>query len=490
MVSWLIYGMVYTGSILMVYNIYGFIRFVRYVRKRGNWDDQKLMLNIPVALLCMFLMGYLGVGLFGKPDLLVAGILFGGSIFVFVMYLLLSRITEQVIKNEQLEAELMAAEESNQIKNSFLATISHEMRTPLNVILGLDELALNHSGNPPETREQLTKIKYSGQYLLGFINNVLDVQNMEKGLLEVRKKPFSLMEVLGELNGITGELARAKGIEWHFHVADGMPDAMDGDGQMLEQILMNLLDNAVKFTETGGRVDFTAETLALDTCRCMLQFTVRDTGIGMTRDFIEKAFEPLAREDGSSTTRYKGTGLGLTVTRDKVKLLGGEIRVTSEKGKGSEFTVIVSMDLRNVETEEEQKTSLENCRILIVEDIPENAEIAADLLELEGAESEHAENGLIALEMYSESEPGYYDAILMDLRMPVMDGLESVRRIRALDRPDAKTIPIIALTANAFDSDVKQSLEAGMNEHLVKPIDADLLYTTLKKWVRRTETAK
>lgn len=164
--------------------------------------------------------------------------------------------------------------------------------------------------------------------------------------------------------------------------------------------------------------------------------------------------------------------------------------MTSEKGKGSEFTVIVSMDLRNVETEEEQKTSLENCRILIVEDIPENAEIAADLLELEGAESEHAENGLIALEMYSESEPGYYDAILMDLRMPVMDGLESVRRIRALDRPDAKTIPIIALTANAFESDVKQSLEAGMNEHLVKPIDADLLYTTLKKWVRRTETAK
>jgi CheY-like chemotaxis protein len=216
----------------------------------------------------------------------------------------------------------------------------------------------------------------------------------------------------------------------------------------------------------------------------LLQFIVRDTGIGMSQDFIDKAFEPLVREDGSSTTRYRGIGLGLTVTLEKVKLLGGGIRVDSEKGKGTEFTVIIPMKRRE-ENEKEQEVSLENRRILIVEDTPENAEITADLLELEGAETEHAENGQIALDMYSASKAGYYDAILMDLRMPVMDGLEATRQIRALNRPEAKTIPIIALTANAFDSDVRESFEAGMNEHLIKPVDADLLYATLKKLVRR-----
>ena len=165
MIRWLIYGMVYAGSALMVYNIYGFIRFVRYVRERGNWDKKSALLNVPVILLCLFLMGYLGVGLFGKPDLLVAGILFGGSIFVFVMYLLLSRITAQIIKNEHLEAELKTAEESNRVKNEFLATISHEMRTPLNVILGMDELAQMNPDNPPETQKQLAKIGSSGRYL-------------------------------------------------------------------------------------------------------------------------------------------------------------------------------------------------------------------------------------------------------------------------------------------------------------------------------------
>ncbi len=483
MIRWLIYGMVYAGSALMVYNIYGFIRFVRYVRERGNWDKKSALLNVPVILLCLFLMGYLGVGLFGKPDLLVAGILFGGSIFVFVMYLLLSRITAQIIKNEHLEAELKTAEESNRVKNEFLATISHEMRTPLNVILGMDELAQMNPDNPPETQKQLAKIGSSGRYLLNFVNNVLDIQNMETGQLPVREEDFLLSKVLKGLSTLAGELAGEKGIGCEFRIADGIPDKLRGDGRMLEQVLMNLIDNAVKFTETG-RVEVEVSVLPSDSERCLLQFIVRDTGIGMSQDFIDKAFEPLVCEDGSSTTRYRGIGLGLTVTLEKVKLLGGGIRVDSEKGKGTEFTVIIPMKRRE-ENEKEQEVSLENRRILIVEDTPENAEITADLLELEGAETEHAENGQIALDMYSASKAGYYDAILMDLRMPVMDGLEATRQIRALNRPEAKTIPIIALTANAFDSDVRESFEAGMNEHLIKPVDADLLYVTLKKLVRR-----
>ncbi|MBQ9009137.1 MAG: response regulator [Clostridia bacterium] len=489
MIRWLIYGMIYAGSALMVYNIVGFTRFVRYIQKRGNWENNQVMLYIPVILLCLFLLGYLGVGLFGKPDLLVAGILFGGSIFVFAMYRLLNRITAKIIENEHLESKLLAAQESNRVKNNFLATISHEMRTPLNVILGLDTLALHHSGNSPEMQEELEKIGYSSRYLLNFVNNVLDMQDMENGQLTVHEEPFSVTGMLERLREISCGLGRAKGIEVHFHADDGVPERVNGDGHILDQVLMNLLDNAVKFTERG-RVDFTADVPQSDAEGYILQFTVRDTGIGMSPEFLGRAFEPLTKEDSSSTTKYRGTGLGLTVTRDRVHLLGGEIRVQSEKGKGSVFTVMVPMKRVQTEQEKEQDMSLENRRILIAEDIRENAEIVADLLEEEGALSEHAENGQVALSMFRASPAGYYDAILMDLRMPVMDGLESVRRIRALDRPDARSVPIIALTANAFDSDVSHSLEAGMNEHLVKPIDADLLYATLKKWVRRMETAK
>jgi CheY-like chemotaxis protein len=218
----------------------------------------------------------------------------------------------------------------------------------------------------------------------------------------------------------------------------------------------------------------------------VLKFVISDNGIGIDPEFLPHIYDPFAREDDSATDRYGGSGLSLAVSKNMVERMGGTIEVSSRKNEGTEFAVTVPVKRIKIERipEPVMEVSLAGRRILIAEDVKENAEIVADLLELEDAESEHAENGQIAVEMFRNSSVGYYDVILMDLRMPVMDGLEATRRIRALDRPDAKTVPIIALTANSFESDKKQTKEAGMNEHLGKPADAELLYATIRKWLQ------
>jgi len=283
-----------------------------------------------------------------------------------------------------------------------------------------------------------------------------------------------------------------------------IPEVIKGDELLLKQALMNVLDNAVKYTAAPGDVIFSVKMIRSDNEACVIMFIVNDTGIGISREFLPKVFDIFSQEDGSFTNRYGGSGMGLAVTKQKVELMNGDITAESEQGVGSTFTIDIPFYI--AEEEEAKKAlngeasggeneavpeiSLEGCRILIVEDLDENAEIVADLLELEGAESEHAENGYIALGMCERSKPGYYDAILMDLRMPVMDGLESTRSIRSLPREDAKTIPIIALSANAFETDRQNSADAGMNAHLVKPIDSDLLYQTLRIWIAKTKIEK
>ena len=487
MVQWAIQGMVYLGSILMVYNIYGFVRFARYISSRERWGKEVRILYVPIVLLVMFLLGYLAVGFFGNPDLVVAGILFGGSIFVFVMYLLLNRITQRVIESEKLEAELLAAEQSSKAKSSFLASISHEMRTPMNVILGLKAVAMNHPDLPRDVSEQLDKIGKSGSHLLGLINNTLDMQAIESGEVEVKHEEFSLREVTDLIGAIVSTLCQEKGLDYVPSVKDEAQGVYLGDAMLLKQAILHLMDNAVKYTDVPGRVCFTVERVSETEGRRTLRFTVSDTGIGMSPDFLPKAFDLFSQEDTSFTNRYGGSGIGLTIAKQKVKLLGGAIAAASQQNKGSLFTITLPLDLSRKSADADEKkvgaVPLAGCRVLIVEDMPDNAEIAADLLELEGAESEHAENGQIALDMFRASEPYYYDAILMDLRMPIMDGLDSARGIRGLDRPDALPVPIIAVTANASEEDKKNSREAGMNAHLVKPIDVDLLYATLKQWI-------
>ena len=487
MVQYLTYAMVYMGAALMIYNIIGFIRYARQMKSRAEGKKQIVVLYVPIILLLLFLLGYLLIGFFGHPDWLVGSILFGGSVFVHVVYLLLSSITKSILKKEQLEVELMAAEESNRKKNEFLASISHEMRTPMNVILGIAGIALKNQDLPGETRDQLEKIRRSGHHLLGMINNILEMQAVETNDLHAKAEPFSLPEALAEISAIIDSQCEEKKLTYRTEIQSGLPERLVGDEMMLKQALLDLLENAVKFTDPPGTVTLGAARLPSEKDgQCALRFRVQDTGVGMSQEFLSQAFDLFAQEDASFTNRFGGSGLGLASARNKIALMGGTISVESEKNVGSVFTVTLTFDIceaPKAPAAPAQEISLAGRRVLIVEDVDENAEIAADLLELEDVESERAENGQAALDMFVDSAPGHYDAILMDLRMPVMDGLESARRIRALHRPDAKTVPIIALTANAFETDMQHSMEAGMNAHLVKPVDADLLYATLKEWI-------
>ncbi|MBQ9543821.1 MAG: response regulator [Clostridia bacterium] len=479
--TYLIYAMIYFGSALMVFNIWGFVRFARKVSAGKGWETENKILYIPIVLLVMFLLGYLAVGIFGKPDLIVSGILFGGSIFVYVMYRLLERITERISLNKELEARLMATEETSRAKTEFLSGVSHEMRTPMNVILGLNTMAMSDPGISSQTKGRLEKIGASANHLLSLINNILDLNSIDTGEFMLKDEEFLLDDAVWQLNAIAETLCREKGLEYSCTVDEKARGKYSGDEMRLSQVIMNLLDNASKYTDAPGSVTMKVEGLEDEEGADLLRFEVSDTGIGITPEFLPKVFDVFSKEDPSVTGNRAGSGIGLSVTKSIVDLIGGTIIAQSEKGVGSTFTV--TLPVKRIRSEEApcDDVSLEGRRILIAEDIPENAEIVADLLDLEGALTEHAENGRIAVEMFSKNEPGYYDAILMDLRMPEMDGLSATREIRKSDRADAKTIPIIALTANAFESDIRESLNAGMNIHLAKPADADKLYSALRK---------
>jgi len=492
--EWAVDAMVYLGSALMVYNIIGFVRFARYVRGMKSWNHGDHILNLPILLLVCFLLGYLMVGLFGKPDIVISSILLGGSFFVFAMYRLLNNIVQKVVESEHLEAELMAAEEASRAKSSFLASISHEMRTPMNVILGMDTLALKNKDLPAETRDQLEKIGHNAQHLSRLINDILDMQQLESGKLTIHAESFSLKEALEQVNAVMEKTCEEKGLEYRTSFAECAARDYTGDVDHLKQALMCLLENAVKFTDAPGTVRLSVDCSKKEGVCSALRFTVSDTGIGIDEAFLPRVMEPFTQEDASFTNRFGGSGMGLAVANNIITRMGGSIIAASRKGEGSTFTVTLPLTPTgpggtacggNCDCcggEAAQPAALAGHRVLVVDDLPENAEIVADLLELEDVESERAGDGQAAVEMVSQSDEYHYDAIVMDLRMPVMDGMEAARRIRALDREDAKTIPIIALTANGSDIDRQHSLEAGMNEHLVKPVDADKLYAALGRW--------
>lgn len=483
MINWVIYALVYMGSALMVYNIYGFLRFTRQIQANKDWGKERAILYVPIALLVMFLLGYLAVGLFGKPDLVVSGILFGGSVFVFIMFRYLQRIAERIQESEKMGAKLMAAEESSKAKSVFLASMSHEMRSPMNAIIGLDTLVLQDDALKPQTRDRAEKIGVSARHLLDMINDVLDMNHIESEERIEKSETFSLAETLDLVNLLIGERCSRKGLTYRHKVTGDVGETFVGDAMSLKKVLMCILDNAVKFTPAPGTVTFLTEPADASEGRRTLRFTIRDTGIGMEPEFLPRLFDSFSREDVSTTNRFGGSGLGLAIARQLAEHMGGTIDVESEKGAGSTFVVTVTLDeapKAEADADADGAISLEGRRVLIVEDMDINAEILADLLDLEDIRSDRAENGQIAVEKFAGHPEGYYDAIFMDLQMPVMDGLDATRAIRALDRPDAATVPIIALTANAFEEDVRHSMEAGMNAHLSKPADLDLLCRTLR----------
>jgi CheY-like chemotaxis protein len=331
------------------------------------------------------------------------------------------------------------------------------------------------------------------------------MSRIESGRMTLKEEEFSFHELLDQINVIINGQCVDKGLNYECKVIGKSDDYYVSDSIKLKQVLINILGNAVKFTEAPGSVTFTVEQTASSENHRILRFVIRDTGIGMSKEFISKIFEAFSQEKEGSSNEYGSTGLGMAITKNIVTMMNGDIQVESEKGVGSTFTVCVTLKSSErsaqkdnsktllaeqqalIDNDEQKKPTnekLAGCRVLVVEDMEINAEILMKQLEMKEIQSEHAENGQRAVDMFSEHPAGYYDIILMDVRMPVLDGLKATRVIRGLERSDAKLIPIIAITANAFDEDVQQSMKAGMNAHLSKPIEPEHLYDILCQFVR------
>ena len=531
---------------------------------------------------------------------------------------------KEMLEQKTLSDALNAAEQASKAKTAFLSSMSHELRTPMNAVIGLKTIALNDPAVSEKTRGYLNRIGDAAQHLLEIINDILDMSRIESGRMTLRNEEFSFTKLLEQVNVIVGGQCREKGLRYESETAGELDEYFIGDGNKLKQVVLNILDNAVKFTPEGGTVCFRVEEGQRYQGKATVKLTVRDNGVGMSADYLPHVFDPFSMEDATTTSKYRSTGLGMPITKNLVEMMNGQIEVESEKGVGTTFTVTVPLgesdrrkgpaedavelpkdttvlvidddpialesaelvlnklgircelaksgaeamelsrlrhargndyhlylidwvmpEMDGVETTRRirelvgdeapvlimtsyswdeiadeapragvdailekplepgslldelrsaigkrqgraapKKAELDGRRILLAEDMPINAEIVQMVLEMRGMESDHAENGRIAVDLYESHPAGYYDAVLMDMRMPEMDGLEATRAIRASGRPDAETIPILALSANALDEDVQRSLQAGLNAHLAKPVEPDLLFETLERFIR------
>ena len=394
----------------------------------------------------------------------------------------LSDRTREKATNQALENALEVAKSANAAKSNFLANMSHDIRTPMNAIIGFATLLERNVELPEKAREYTRKISFSGQHLLGLINDILDMSKIESGQTTLHVAEFDMEELLEEICTIVLPQAGAKSQTFRVEKKGRLPKTFLGDRTRLSQILLNLLSNAVKYTQPEGRISLLVEgTESVIRKHIHLKFVVMDNGCGMSENYVNTIFEPFSRENTENNREIQGTGLGMAITKNIVDLMGGTIQVDSELGQGSIFTVNLELQVPEEKQEEKpdiidsdtrltEELSLEGLHVLAAEDNPLNAEILEELLKMEGAECKSAVNGKEILEMFCNSKPGEFDLIFMDIQMPVMDGYEAARSIRACGHPDAARIPIVAMTANAFEEDVRRALEAGMNAHIAKPI--------------------
>ena len=406
-----------------------------------------------------------------------------------------TELKEAELKNRMaMEEAYRAAKAANEAKTVFLSNMSHDMRTPMNAIMGFSALLERDAGQPDKVREYNGKIAISGRHLLNLINNVLEMSKIESGQKALDMVPFTPGELLEELEAVIRPRILEKKQVFEVSASDLSDRPLLGDQRRLGQILQNLLSNAVQYTPEGGRIALSLQRLPeITRGYAHLCFQVQDNGIGISPAFQQHIFDPFARENNTTASGVPGTGLGMAITRSLVDMMGGTISVDSTPGKGSTFRV--ELELRcgaqsadsgpeAADTANSDAGSLEGIRVLVAEDNDINAEILEELLSCEGISCERTVNGQEALQRFQRMPAGYFDAVLMDVQMPVMNGYEAARAIRASAHPDAQTIPIIAMTANAFAEDVQTAMASGMNVHLTKPIDLGVLKGVLARQIQ------
>ena len=397
---------------------------------------------------------------------------------------------QEIKRSEELAKALETAVLANKSKTDFLSRMSHEIRTPMNAILGMSRLG-EDVAKDEDVIEYFKDINNSGNYLLGLINDILDMSRIEQGKMEIINKYEQTDEIIRSVEVVIKPLAEAKNVDFNITLKGDAPQWVYLDKLRVQQVYINILNNAVKFTETGGKIEWIIESKKLSENKAEFAITISDTGCGMSEEFLNHIFEPFAQEQNSLVDARQGTGLGLAIAKSIVEKMGGTINVASKIGLGTTFTIKFVRDCKNVnntvayrQEADDIKTVLEGKKVLLCEDHPLNTLVATRLLEKVGMTVETAENGRIGVEKFIASEENEYNVVLMDIRMPVMDGLEATTKIRALNRQDAKSVPIIAMTANAFAEDKSLSKTAGMNEHLSKPIEPQILYRTLADYIK------
>ncbi len=407
-----------------------------------------------------------------------------------------SRTTGLCGRIEQYEERLAQSEEESRSKTTFLSRMSHEIRTPMNGIIGMLTLAENHLEANAPAMQYLTKADELSDHMLALINDILDMSRIEAGKVELENKVFSLRELGDRLYDMFAKSLDSRGIRYEVSFDGVTVDYVLGDELRISQIIINFLSNAVKFT-SEGEIIVTFRQMMLRNGVADMMIRVHDTGIGMEPAFISRIFRPFEQETVGTSRKYGGTGLGMAITDQLVKLIGGEIVVESQPGRGSDFSVYLHLPVAEKPAEpaaepsrasaEEYADAFRGRRILLVEDNEINAMIMVEVLQEMGAEIEKAENGQIAVDMFADHPENYYDFILMDVQMPVMDGRTAARTIRAMERPDAKSILIFALSADAFVEDERLSVESGMNGHYAKPVDFQALQRNIGKFLQRRE---
>ena len=393
--------------------------------------------------------------------------------------------------NQKLADAVHTAENANRAKTIFLNNMSHDIRTPMNAIMGFTDIAMKYHPKP-EVENCLQKIRESSEHLLTLINDVLDISRIESGKIKFAPIGVDIVEVADTVLSIMYGFLSNRNITFHTHLAVPETRYVLADAVRIREVLVNILGNAVKFTGDGGSITFTSDYLpGADDRHMIVRYRVTDTGVGMTKEFLKHIFDEFSQEESSARTHYKGSGLGMAISKRYVDLMGGNISVESEKGKGSTFTVELPLELTEADKVQKQaspgdSTDLTGVKILMAEDNDLNAEIAMVQLEELGIHITRASDGKEALKIFASNQPGTFDIIFMDIMMPKMNGYEATKAIRALqNRPDARTIPIIAMTANAFAEDVQASLDAGMNDHLSKPIVMEEVIKTIARNIRQ-----